>query len=112
MSGRQEKKAPLSLTQHNVDGLTRGGKTAASVRRRLRFPASTKTSSSERRTEKAGPQPISRKEMTAIVKLRVPPTVRERITSTSPSAIEAGTYSSSVKETPTVAPGNHKATKD
>ncbi|SRR5581483_2515733 len=105
MSGSQEKKAvPLSLAQEDVDRLTRGGKTAESVRRRLRLTAAARTTASKPRTDKACPQPISRKEMAAIVKRRVPSTVRERIASVSPSRIEAGAYSSKEKAAPTATP--------
>ena len=109
MSGSQEEKkaVPLSLTQQDVDGLTRGGRAAEAVRRGLRFPASKKTGSKPR-SAKACPLPISRKEMAGIVKLRIPSSVRERIASASPSRIGVEPSSSTEKAAPTATPQKRK----
>lgn len=112
MSGSQEKKAiPISLTQREVDALATGGRTAASVRRRLRLPESRKAASSRLLTDKACPLPISRKEMAGIVKLRIPSSVRERIASASPSRIEVESSSPSEKAAPTATPQKQKYAK-
>ena len=112
MSGSQEKKAvPISLTQPEVDALATGGPAAASVRRRLRLPDSRKTASSRLRTDKACPLPISRKEMTGIVRLRIPSSVRERIASASPSRIGVEPSSSTEKAAPTATPQKRKYAK-
>jgi hypothetical protein len=108
MSGRQEKAVPVSLTQQEVDALIKGGKPAATVRRRLRLAGSTKVTSAKLRTDKICPQPISRKEMAAIVRLRVPSSVRERIVSSSPSPIGAEGSSSTDKAAPTATPQKQK----
>ena len=105
MSGRQDKKAaPIFLTQQDVDGLAKGGKVATSVRRRLRYVTSGKSTISKSLTGKACPQPVSRQEMAAIVKGRVPSAVRERIVLSSPSRTEATSYSATEKVAPTATP--------
>jgi hypothetical protein len=114
MSGKEESKsAPISLTQDEVDALTKGGKGALSVRRRrFRDDRSAKRSASRPRIEKSSPQAITRREMAAIVKGRVPPSVRKRIVSVSPSTDEkADAHSSSDKAAPTVAFGQQKYLK-
>lgn len=114
MSGSKEgKAAPISLTQEEVNALTKGGKGALSVRRRrFRDDRSAKRSASRPRTEKSSPQAITRREMAAIVKGRVPPTVRKRIASVSPSAVkEADAHSSGDKAVPSVPLGQQKYMK-
>src|SRR5438034_363408 len=111
MSGRQEKKAVhISFTQQEVDALTRGGKAASSVRRRLLADPSAKRASVKPLTDKASPQPISRREMGVIVRRGVPSSVRERILASSPSRVSSEEYSSSAKAAPTEAPGEKKYT--
>lgn len=105
MSGREERKAaPILFLQEDVDALTKGGRAALSVRRRLfRDDRSAKQTASRPPSEKSSPQVITRREMAAIVKGRVPPSVRKRIVSASPSGAEAETHSSGDKAAPTVA---------
>ncbi len=112
MSGRQEKKAvPVSFTQQEVDALIGGGKAASSSRRRLLADRSPKRTSAKPLADKASPQPISRREMAAIVRRRVPSTVRQRILASSPSRVGADAYSSSAKAAPTGVPGEQKYMK-
>ncbi len=112
MSGRQEKKAvPILLTQHEVDALTRGGKAASSVRRRLLADRSPKRTAVKPLTDKASPQPISSREMAVIIRRGVPSSVRKRILASSPSRVGAEAYSSSAKAAPTGTPGEQKYTK-
>ncbi len=113
MSGREERKAgPISLTQEEVNALAKGGKVALAVRRRrFRDDRSRKRSASRPRTEKSLPQPISRREMAAILRGDVPPKVRKRIVAASPSRVEADALSSCGKAAPTVAPENKKYAK-
>jgi hypothetical protein len=114
MSGKQEKQAgPVALTQQDVDALTKGGKAALSVRRRLPGDRASKRTSVEPSTHKASPQPISRREMAAMVRRGgVPPNVRKRILAASPSPAGAEAYSSSAKATPTGTPRERKYTKE
>ena len=112
MSGREEKKAvPISFTQQEVDALIGGGKAASSVRRRLLADRSPKRTSAKPSTDKASPQPISRREMAVIVRRHVSPAVRKRILASSPSQVGADAYSSSAKAAPTGTPGQQKYTK-
>ncbi len=113
MSGKQEKKAvPVAFTQQEVDALTRGGKAALSVRRRLSRERSPKKTSLKPSTDKAFPQPISGGEMAANVRRGVPPNVRKRILKASPSPVDAEAYSSSAKAAPTRTPREQKYTKE
>lgn len=112
MSGKQEKKVvPVAFTQQEVDLLTRGGKAALSVRRRLPSERSPKRKSLEPSTDKASPHPISRREMASILRRGVPSNVGKRILAASPSPVGAEAYSSSAKAAPTRTPGDQKYAK-
>jgi hypothetical protein len=112
MSGKQETKAvPAAFTQQEVDALTRGGKAALSVRRRLPPERSPKRASLKPLTDKASPQPISRGEMAVIARRGVPLNVRKRILAASPSRVGAEASSSSAKAAPTETPAEQKYTK-
>jgi len=114
MSGKDEgKTGPISLTQEEVNALTKGGKGALSVRRRrFRDDRSAKRSASRPQTEKSYPQAITRREMAAIVKGKVSPSVRKRIASASPPAVrEVDAHSAGEKAAPSVLLGQQKYLK-
>ena len=110
MSGKPEKKAaPLPFTQQEVNALTRGGKPASMLRRRLRDDRPVKRGQGKPSTAKASPVPISRREMVAISRRGVPPGVRKRILDSPTPRAGAKAHPSSRKAAPAETPAQQRA---
>jgi hypothetical protein len=102
------KKAPIPLTQDEVNALAGGGKLASAARRRMAAQKIAKPARAAREEEKAAPPPLNKKEMAAIKAGRLPAAVRKRISVSSPQPAAAMIKTLGPKLAPSEAPRKKK----